>query len=239
MRPLRLHRFAIPVLGVLTLLGSVWIAKAVGAWQVSGRGQVLLDASGEADPAGIKGWMTLGFVSESYGVPLDALYEMIGASPDLPPETELRELEKLVPGAEVSAIRLGVAGYREESLTAGEAEGGAGSLEPQPGPVEPGPRVEGASDHAPEGPGAGNGEGRGGGVSLPEDGGPLPGSEIRGWMTLQDVVDLCQVPLDVLIAELDLPQDVDSSLAMRDLASQMGIEVGSVREAVVRYQAER
>jgi hypothetical protein len=56
-------------------------------------------------------------------------------------------------------------------------------------------------------------------------------------MTLQEVVDYCQVPLDYLVVELGLPEDVDTALRMRDLASQMGIEVVTVREVVEGYQA--
>ena len=76
MKPIRVNRFLMPFLVVLALLGSVWVAKAAGLWQTSGRGQVLLDASGQPDPAGIKGWMTLADLSETYGVPLDALYAL-------------------------------------------------------------------------------------------------------------------------------------------------------------------
>jgi hypothetical protein len=57
-------------------------------------------------------------------------------------------------------------------------------------------------------------------------------------MTVQEVMDDCQVPLEYLVAELGLPDDVDTRLWMRDLASQHGIEVSAVREAVERYQAE-
>jgi len=67
------------------------------------------------DPAGIKGWMTLAGVSESYGVPLEALYIMIGASPDLPADTEMKELEGLLPGMSVSTVRAGVAAYLDGS----------------------------------------------------------------------------------------------------------------------------
>ena len=81
MKAVRINKLVLPVLAVLALLGPVWIAKAAGVWQTSGRGEVMLDESGQADPQGIKGWMTLADVSESYGVPLDALYTMIGAGP--------------------------------------------------------------------------------------------------------------------------------------------------------------
>jgi hypothetical protein len=115
MKAIRINKYALPVLAVLALLGSVWIAKAGGAWQTSGRGAVRMDKGGQADPAGIKGWMTLASVSETYGVPLATLYTMIGAGPDLPADTELRELEGLLPGTGVSTIRAGVAAYRDGS----------------------------------------------------------------------------------------------------------------------------
>lgn len=83
MKAIRINKFPVPVLAVLALLGSVAISKAAGLWQASGRGEVMLDESGQPDPEGIKGWMTLAGVSESYGVPLDALHIMIGAAPDL------------------------------------------------------------------------------------------------------------------------------------------------------------
>jgi hypothetical protein len=233
MKAIRVNRFLIPVLAVLTLLGSVWVAKAAGIWQTSGRGQVLLDESGQADPMGIKGWMTLNDVSETYGVPLDELYIMIGASTDVPPDTALKDLEKLVPGTEVWALREAVGAYLD-----GEREGDAKKEVPPPTPT-PTPEPVPDTEHVPQGAGEGRGEGFGEGFSLPQDGSRLPGAEIKGRMTVQEVIDHCQVPLEYLVAELGLPADVDTNLWMRDLANQYGIEVGTVREVVERYQAEQ
>jgi len=115
MKAVRVNKYVMPVLAVVALLGSVLVAQAAGVWRTSGRGEVMLDESGQADPAGIKGWMTLATVSESYGVPLDALYTMIGASPDLPADTEMKELEWLLPGMSVSTVRAGVAAYLDGS----------------------------------------------------------------------------------------------------------------------------
>ena len=232
MKAIRVNKYLIPVLAVVTLLGSVWVAKAAGVWQTSGRGQVLLDESGRADPMGIKGWMTLSTVSETYGVPLETLYGMIGAGPDVPPDTALKDLEKLVPGMEVWALREAVAAYQDEHH---EAEGVEEAPQPTPTPSpEPTPETE----HVPQGAGLGRGEGSGEGFSLPQDGSRLPGSQIKGRMTVQEVLDHCQVPLEYLIAELGLPDDLDTRLWMRDLANQYGIEVGTAREVVERYQAE-
>ena len=115
MKAVRVNKYVMPALAVVVLLGSVLVAQAAGVWQTSGRGEVMLDESGQPDPEGIKGWMTLAGVSESYGVPLDALYAMIGAGPDLPPDTELKDLEGLLPSADVTAVRAGVAAYLDGS----------------------------------------------------------------------------------------------------------------------------
>lgn len=228
MNAIRVNKYLMPVLAVVTLLGSVWIAKALGAWQTSGRDQILLDASGQPDPAGIKGWMTLADISETYGVPLDALYTLIGAGPDVPADTALKDLEKLVPGMEVSAVREGVAAYLEGTWVAPASQ-------PTPAPT---PLPASTAEHVPQGPGAGSGQGTGEGFSLPQDGSRLAAAEIRGRMTLQEVIDYCQVPADYLFAELGLPGDTDRTLRMSDLAQQRGIEVTTVRAVVERYQAE-
>ncbi len=231
MKAIRVNKYLVPALAVVALFGSVWVAKAAGAWQVSGRGQVLLDEDGQADPLGIKGWMTLHDVSEIYGVPLAVVYEMIEAGPEIPPETALKDLEKLVPGMEVSAVRAGVAAYQDGLWTPVGGQHGAETSEqpPQPTPTP---------EHVPLGSGEGRGEGSGEGFSLPQDGSRLAASEIRGRMTLQEVVDHCRVPLQVLIDEIGLPDDIDAGLGMRELPGLYGIEVSTVREVVEQYQAE-
>jgi hypothetical protein len=238
-----------PLLVILTLLGSVWVAKAAGLWQTSGRGQILLDASGQPDPASIKGWMTLADVSETYGIPVDDLYTMIGAESSVPPTTAIKELEKLVPGMAVWTVREGVAAYLAGSWTpdmgrfgaAGIAPAGSAPVERHPTPApEPTPTPALAVPHVPRGQNEGLGEGIGAGYGfgLPQDGSRLPGVEIKGRMTLQEVVDHCQVPLDHLITALELPTDVDLQMRMRDLANRFGIELGTIRDAVTRYQQQ-
>lgn len=238
MKSIRMNKYAMPVLAVLALLGSVWVAKAAGMWQTSGRGQILLDETGQPDPAGIKGWMTLEDVSETYGLPLDVVHILIGADASVPSSTAMKDLEKLVPGMEVWAVREGVAAYlagewSPEDGRYGTEQTTPAQVEPTATPV-PEPTEAGTEEHVPQG----QGEGSGSGFVLPQDGSRLPGSEIKGWMTLQDVVDYCQVPFEYLVAKLGLPEDVDARLRMRDLASQLGVEVQTVRDVVDGYQAE-
>jgi hypothetical protein len=123
MKAVRVSKYLMPHLVLVALLGSVVIARAAGAWKTSGRGEVMVDESGQADPAGIKGWMTLESVSQTYGMPLDALYTLIGAGPEIPASTELRELEGLL-GSGVRTVREGVAAYL------------AGTWTPEDGPYQ-------------------------------------------------------------------------------------------------------
>jgi hypothetical protein len=236
MKAVRVNKLAMPILAVVALLGSVLVAQAAGVWQTSGRGEVMLDESGQPDPEGIKGWMTLAGVSESYGVPLDVLYTMIGAGPGLPADTELKELEGLLPGTDVTTVRAGVAAYLDGSWSPADGPyGGEESTQPEQTPA-PTATPEPTAAHTPLRSSQGSGDGTGEGVVLPTDGSRLPASEIKGRMTLQEVVEACQVPLEYLVAELGLPADVDTGLLLRDLAGIYGIEVTTVRDALQRYQ---
>jgi hypothetical protein len=249
MRAIRLNKYLMPLLVIGVLLGSVYIAKAAGAWQTSGRGQILVDETGTPLPEGIKGWMTLADISEIYGLPMADLYVMLGADPDLEPSTALKDLEKLLPGTEVWAVRAGVAAYLDGSWSPAEGrfggaveghEPGKAPAEPEVSPTPmlvPQPAPQSEEEHSPQGDGQGAGIGDGSGFQLPADGSALPASEIRGRMTLQEVVDHCQIPLEVLVTELGLPADVDTQLRMRDLAAQMAIEVQTVRDVVESFQA--
>ena len=240
MKPIRVNRLVMPVVVVVALLGSVWMAKAAGLWQTSGRDQVLLGEGGQPDPAGIKGWMTLQDVSDTYGLPLDAVYALIGAGDEVPADMALKDLESLLPDMEVSLVREGVAAYLAGAWSPEDGPYGAEApaaveIEPTPTPG-PEPTVAPTAEHVPQG--QGQGDGSGSGFVLPQDGSRVPGAEIKGRMTLQEVVDYCQVPLDYLVAELGLPPDVDAHARMSELAGQFGLEVQTVRDVVTAYQAQ-
>jgi hypothetical protein len=138
---------------------------------------------------------------------------------------------------EVWALREAVAAYQDENRTSEHEHCEEEAIEEAPQPT-PTPQPTPEAEHVPQGAGEGRGEGQGEGFALPQDGSRLPGNEIKGRMTVQEVINHCQVPLETLVAELGLPDDVDTRLWMRDLANQYGIQVGTVREVVERYQAE-
>jgi hypothetical protein len=83
------------------------------------------------------------------------------------------------------------------------------------------------------------GDGTGTGPTPLPPGVILAGAGIKGKQTLQEIVDQAQVPLDALLAALDLPADTDPTLAVRDLVEQGQIpEIEAVRSAVTALQGK-
>ena len=82
-------------------------AKLAGVWSTSGK----LTASGEqvqitgADPAEIKGWMTINDVITAYQVPKEQFYAQFQIPADLPIATPLKDIEPLVPDFSVTTVR--------------------------------------------------------------------------------------------------------------------------------------
>jgi hypothetical protein len=109
---MRVHRYVLPVLLLVALLGSYAAAELTGRWITSGKEMIQLDAGGAADPAGIKGWMTLQQVSDGYNIPLDELYTRLKAPKNLAPTTALKDLESAISGFEVTLVRDQVTAYR-------------------------------------------------------------------------------------------------------------------------------
>ena len=58
-----------------------------------------------ADPAEVKGWMTIQAVLDAYHVEQSALYAEFSIPASVPPSTALKELEELAPGFSVTALR--------------------------------------------------------------------------------------------------------------------------------------
>ncbi len=208
---MKVHRYVLPLVLIASLLGSVLVAKATGYWSTSGRTKVALDASGVADPEGIKGWMTLADVSEIYGIPEAELWSRLNLPADLPADTALKDIEALVGGFEVSAVRDAVAAYR--------AELSGGAPEPQGTATAPEQPTQAPS----ETPASGS----------------LSTEEIKGKNTLAEVASMYGIPVEQIIAEAGLPADVDVKAPLKDIAAKYGIEILNIREAVERILAGR
>ena len=92
---------------LVLFLGAIETAKLAGVWSTSGK----LTASGEqvqitgADPAEIKGWMTIEAVISAYHVPKEQFYTQFQLPADLPEATPLKDIEPIVPDFSVTAVR--------------------------------------------------------------------------------------------------------------------------------------
>ncbi len=110
-RSLPVSGLAYVALTLVLFFGTIQIAQYVGLWSVSGK----LTAQGApvaltgADPAEIKGWMSIQQVLDAYPVDQAALYERFGIPANTPPSTPLKELEDLAPDFSVTDLRVWVA----------------------------------------------------------------------------------------------------------------------------------
>jgi hypothetical protein len=170
-------------------------------------------------------------------VHLEVLFARIGADESLPANTALKDLEALMPSSGVGGTRAGVAAYRDGRWRPGDT-----SLLNELSGVEGDapPRLPEGDARSTEAVGPDQG-GRGSGGKEPpmsNSAAPLPGSQVRGRMTLREVSAFCQVPIQVIAVDFGLPEDVDVTTRLSSLTAQLGIEVQAVRDMVDRYQEQ-
>ncbi len=115
------NRFFLPVVIIITLLGTMFGSQALGLWAISGRDTVDLE---QIKPEDVKGWMTLEQIIDGVPIAQDELYGLVNIPASVPPSTALKDMEPLVPGFEVSAVR--------DALTARQNSAGPSS---QPAPM--------------------------------------------------------------------------------------------------------
>jgi len=226
---MRVNRFLMPIIVIVALLGTTLIAQAAGFWSTSGKDSTDLENMSAAD---IKGWMTLQQVMDGLKISKEELYSVGGIPLDIPAEKALKDLEGVVPDFEISTLR--------DKLAAP-----ANPIEPV-APIEPTPLPQPIATpqplstpvhtqpitgtlHSGDGPDIGP-------TPLPP-GQVLPADQIKGRMTLREVSEQCAVPLDQLLAALNLPTTTDSDVAIKDLINAGTLtEVTAVKDAVVKLQ---
>jgi hypothetical protein len=227
-----------PIIVILVLLGTVGIASATGGWIFSGK-QVYESGSMTADD--IKGWMTLQQVADGLSLPVETVMQLAGAPADgsVTPDTALKDLEGVLPGFETSALREAAAAHLEggQPSTEGVPTQAPPAVQPAattpplatPAPVE--------TAHVPLGEGGGDESGtRPTSTPLPA-GQVLPPEEIKGRMSLQEVADLTGVPLNKLLAALNLPPDTRPGTQVKELVDAGSVvEVQTIRDAVAALQ---
>ncbi len=211
---MRVNPFFMPIIVLVVLLGTVFAAQAAGFWSTSGRDTTDL---AQMTPADIKGWMTLQQVMDGLNIPQQELYALASISMSVPPTTALKDLEPLVPGFEVSALRDALTARLGSSANATPAATTAG-----PTPTTVAPTTVLASSPA--------------ATALAQ---VLPADQIKGKMTLQEVSTQCAVPLVDLLSALKLPVDTDPNALIKDLVAQGTLdEVSTVQQAVVDLQKQ-
>lgn len=227
---MRVNRFLVPLLVIVTLLGTTFIAQAAGFWSTSGKDSLDLENMSAAD---IKGWMTLQQVMDGLQVSQEELYAVGGIPLDTPPETALKDLEGVVPDFEISTLR-------EKLPAPANPLEPAAPLEPTPlPPPSATPQLPSTPVHTPSITDTHSGAGTGIGPTPVPPGQVLPADQIKGRMTLREVSDQCAVPLDQLLLALNLPLDTDPNVALKDLISQGTLsEVTPVKDAVAQLQAK-
>ena len=220
---MRVNKYLLPILVAAALLGSIGVAQATGAWEVSGKQEI--SPGSLASSADIRGWMTLQQIAAGYGLGIDGLYAIVGLPSDVPPETVLKELEGRWPGFETSSVRELLAVYLGEAGAAASAETPTVAMpSAMPTPAVPAMSEAIVTQHA--------------GPTLLPPGEIIPAAEIKGRHTLREIADQCQVPLEALRAALNLPAYADVNAAIKDLASAGTIEsVEAVRDVVLQLQA--
>ncbi|MEI7646587.1 MAG: hypothetical protein WCJ55_20130 [Chloroflexales bacterium] len=104
---LRISGLAYAALILVLFFGTIQIAQYAGLWSVSGKltpDGAALQLSG-ADPAEVKGWMTIESVVDAYHVDRAALYARFAIPAETPPSAALKDLEAVAPDFSVTALR--------------------------------------------------------------------------------------------------------------------------------------
>ena len=226
---MRVSPFWMPLLVIVTLLGSIGIAQIAGVWTTSGRTAVDYE---NMVPDDIKGWMTLQQVMDGLKISQSELYALGNIPADVAPETALKDLEGIAPDFEISTLRDKL-NARANGTPSGTESAPAATSTSQPIPQNtalPQPTALPQATALPQGtvhvtP-----------TPLPA-GAVLPADQIKGRMTLQEVSDQCAVPLDKLLAALNLPADTNANTALKDLVSAGKIsEIAAVQSAAAELQ---
>lgn len=231
------NKYLMPLLVIASLFVSVVIAKAAGVWSISGK--QLLDVQQLSSGDEVRGWMTFRQLSDGYGIPQETLYTLLGIPPDVPVETALKDMESVLPDFEVSVVREVITTYLEQGQPSESPKDGDTTLTPVPnatinqiGSISDG---EFTKDQTTE-PSSQGGSVGAGPTAIPA-GQILPGAEIKGRHTLQDIVDQCNIPASDLLAAFYLSPDVDMSTLVKDLVAQGLIaDVQNVRDIVSAIQ---
>jgi hypothetical protein len=234
------NKYLMPIIVIVALLGTVGVAAATGGLIFSGK-QVY--QSGDMTADDVKGWMTLQQVADGLSLPVETVMQLAGAPDDgsVTPDTALKDLEKVVPGFETSALRDAAAAYLVDSQPSSEGAAPTEALTVQPATATAQPAIStpapAETAHIPQGDGQGAADGAPATPTPLPTGQMLPLDQIKGRMTLREVADQTGVSREKLLAALNLPKDTSLDVQLKDLVGAGKVaEVQAVRDAVAELQ---
>lgn len=207
---MRVNRWIVPVVAIVVMLGSVAGAQIGGWWQTSGTELVTIE---DVSPEDIRGSSTLGDLAVAFDIPMGELFSILGIEGSYSKDTKLKDLTDIV---EVGVARgliaqhLGIPWEIKEHDDFDE--------EAELAPATPAQTSSGGA----------TGEGE---VTL-------AGADIKGRMTLAEVSEGANIPLEYLYQELSLNEEIPATMALKDITERVeGFKVSVVREIVDAYDA--
>lgn len=202
-----LSHWAYAGLLVFGFFAFIGTSKLAGYWQTKPGTVKFTNDAGQPDADQIRGWMTLSEISSGYGIPLEELYKRAKIPGQVAAETRLNQVAKTY------KLQFDPETVREAVrgfVAASLGSKRAGRETVTPGSAQP--------QNA-------------GGATVQQE------PEIKGYMTLNEVVLKTGVPKQWLIKRLHLPAHVDPRKPLREWMHDAGMSIQDVRLAVAEYRA--
>ena len=231
-RKIRLPWLAYGVLTLVIFFGPVWIAEQLGYWKTNytSAAEALTDASGQKNPANIRGSMTLEMVSKEFNVPIEAILKKF----NLPENTKSGEMLKGIASAnklETEKFVGGVRAFVKEYTGRGTGTPVAPAAVPPAVPVPPPaaafkapPAKPQATTAAPVSPPPAASAGQ------PASAATAP--DIRGRTTVSELLGYGMSKEQFKkVTGLDLPDD--GSMLLRDFAAAHGLEMDTLKGKLI------
>jgi hypothetical protein len=201
---------------------------------------IATNAQGELDAGAIRGWMSLQEISTAYQIPLGQLYQGTGLAQTVPPETRINRVSaEYMEGFSPELLREFVDQYLATRGAAAKPHGDAAirvaqavsSRAPQTpaDPEHPKRSTPKREDKAESKRGGKDGAG-------PHPDGEEP--EVKGFMTLNEIVLKTGVPKDFLLEKLGLTDDIPGTEPVRTWMHEKGKSIADLRDAVAAWRAK-
>ncbi len=210
------------VYGVATLgifFGSVFVTQQLGIWKTSysSASEALIDASGEKNPANIKGSLTLEVVSQEFNVPIDAFIRRFNLPADVNPAAMLKDIAHPL-NLETEDFRL----FIEEYLEKGDAAVVTPTPEVETQPTAEQPAVEPTASTPAETPTIVQ--------EIPTEQQQL---DIRGKTTIGELLNYGMSKEQFKeITGVDMPED--QAMLLKDFASANGLDMEILKEQLIK-----